>query len=106
MNIGLPKQEIIRQINALVTEYVSTDQLTKNLVVAIDITCEPDLIAEGIAGQLAQAILSSLDQYYPNLRDRFVGISDDEARLPLHELMRTGKLAYEEIDNQHLFVFE
>jgi len=100
------EQEVIQQVCELVDRNMAKDQFFQNVIVAIDISCPPDLITTGIAGQLAQTILSSLDQQYPVLRDRFIGISDDAKKLPLRDLMQTGKLALEEIDNQHLFVFE
>jgi hypothetical protein len=101
-----PTGETIREVIENIENSMEADQQTYNLVVAIDITCQPDLIAEGFAPQLAQSVLLTLDEHFPWLRDRFVGISDDETCLPLHDLMRTGKLTWEEIDNQHRFVFE
>jgi hypothetical protein len=94
------------QIIELVENTIKEGQRVQNLVVTIDITCSPEMILEGCAVDLAQSILIELDQYYPELRDRFVGVSDDEKHLVLKDLMCTGALAWEEIDNQHLFVFE
>jgi len=101
-----PAQAATQQVVEFVEKTRKDGQQIQNLVVAIDITGSPDQIVRGYAEQLGHSILFALDQHYPRLRDRFVGISDDESRLPLRDLMRTGSLAWEEIDNQHLFVFE
>ena len=94
------------KVVAVVEELPLQDGLIQNSVIAIDISLTVDEIDSGMALQIAQQILQEIDHYYPAIRDRFVGISDDEQKLPLRDLMLTGKLALEEIDNQHLFVFE
>jgi hypothetical protein len=106
LDLNRPTQDATQQVVELVEETLEDGQKVQNLVIVIDITSSPDLVIKGHAKRLAQSVLSTLDQQYPGLRDRFVGISDDERRLPLRDLMRTGALAWEEIDNQHLFVFE
>lgn len=95
-----------QQITNRVEKFIETGHSPHNVVVASDITCHPDLIGGEFTEHLAKSILISLDQEFPGLRDRFVGISDDENRLPLHGLMRTGALAWEDIDNIHLFIYE
>jgi hypothetical protein len=102
----LPINETSQQVFELVEKSIENAHQTHNLVVAIDIICSPEFIFEGYGADLAQSILFELDQSYPELRDRFVGVSDDEKHLVLKDLMCTGALAWEEIDNQHLFVFE
>ena len=102
----LSLEELGYQTIDAIEKVIKDDKQIQNLVVAVDITFQTGSMSTKFAVQRAQAILSKLDQNYPKLRDRFVGISDDETCLPLHGLMRTGKLDWEEIDNQHLFVFE
>ena len=106
LNATLPIDETNHQVIELVEMTIKDGHLVQNLVVAIDITSTSDLICKGVVADLAQSILLELDQSYPELGDRFVGVSDDEKHLVLKDLMCTGALAWEEIDNQHLFVFE
>ena len=101
-----PFQEAVQQVSGQIEKSLESRQLVQNLVVAIDITCSPDLIADEFAEQFVQSIFTALDQQYPGLRDRFAGISDDEKRLPLRDLMSTGELAWDELDNTHLLVYE
>ena len=102
----LSLEELMFQTIDAVEKSLIAGQQIQNLVVAIDITSQTGSISKILAEKVVQAILLTLAQKYPELRDRFVGISNDETCLLLHDLMRTGKLAWEEIDNQRLFVFE
>jgi hypothetical protein len=99
-------EERILHIIEILEESSEFDQQIQNLVIAIDITLQLGYLLPKFAEQLALAIFSNLDQRYPELRDRLVGISDDEAFSHLNDFIRTGNLAWEEIDNRHLFVFE
>jgi len=94
------------QLVQIMEGVVIQDHLIQNLVMAIDISLPVKQIDSETAKQLAQKILLSIDHNLPSVRDRFVGISDDEKRLPLRDLLCTGVLAWEEIDNIHLYVFE
>ena len=78
----------------------------QSLVLMIDIVCIFEGISPEIARQLSQDVLKWIDQEFPDLRDRFVGVSDDPKSLPLRHLVLTRCMAFGEIDNQHLFIFE
>ncbi len=78
----------------------------QKVILAIDISLPAKHLDVHTAQQIAETTLDTVDHCYPAIRDRFVGISDDVKKRPLLDLMCTGKLALEEIDNQHLFVFE
>ena len=97
---------ITAEISKLISEMLNENRQIQNLVLAVDLVCIPDAIAGGDAQQLARKILQFIDRKFPNMRDRFVGITDDESKLPLQGLLISGALALEEIDNEHLFVME
>ena len=97
---------ITAEISQLVSDTLNENRKIQNLVLAIDLICVPDNIADGESQQLAGELLGFIDRQFPNIRDRFVGISDDEIKLPLQGLLISGALALEEIDNEHLFVME
>jgi len=97
---------ITAEISKLISETLNGNRQIQNLVLAVDLVCIPDAIAGGDTQQLARKILQFIDRKFPNMRDRFLGITDDEHTLPLYALLITGALALEEIDNEHLFVME
>ncbi|MEW6406636.1 MAG: hypothetical protein AB1649_33055 [Chloroflexota bacterium] len=97
---------ITAEINQLVSDTLNEHRKIQNLVLAVDLICVPDTIADGESQQLAGELLGFIDRQFPNIRDRFVGITGDESKLPLQGLLISGALAFEEIDNQHLFVME
>ncbi len=94
------------QIRQMINQSDLANHPIENVILAIDFSLPAKQLDLHTAQQIAQTTLQTVDQCYPAIRDRFVGISDDAKILPLRDLMQTGKLALEEIDNQHLFVFE
>ena len=94
------------EIRQLISEMTCENRKIHNMVLAVDLICTPDAIAGGKSQQLAGEMLAFIDRQFPDIRDRFVGITDDEHTLPLYALLITGVLALEEIDNEHLFVME
>ena len=97
---------ITAEIGQIMNETLSENRQIQNLVLAVDLVCTTDVIADGESQQLARKILQFVDRKFPNMRDRFVGITGDENKLPLQGLLISGALALEEIDNEHLFVME
>lgn len=97
--------ETILQINKVIIKAIADGKPLPCLVLVIDITFSPDGLTNEAAWQMALEIIQVVDQQYPDLQDRFVGISDDPHKLPLRDLL-TNKLKLEEIDNKHLFIFE
>jgi len=97
---------IVVEISQLISEMTCENRKIHDMVLAIDLICTQDAIAGGEAQQLAGEMLEFIDRQFPTLRDRFVGITDDENKLPLQALLISGTLALEEIDNEHLFVME
>jgi hypothetical protein len=96
------RHKISQQIN----EMISGGNPMQSLVLMIDIVCIFEGINSEIARQMSQDVLKWIDQEFPNLRDRFVGVSDDPQLLPLRHLVLTRSITFSEIDNQHLFIFE
>lgn len=78
----------------------------ENLISACDLIATPDQISDGYAHQAADEIIQYLDRHYPNLRGRFVGISDDEHLRPMRDGLISGALALGDVDNVHHFVIE
>ena len=97
---------ITAQISQLISDTLSERKLIQDIVLAIDLISTSNAISNGKAQKIAIKTLRSIDQQFPNLRDRFVGITDDENTLPLQAILITGALSLEEIDNEHLFVME
>ena len=94
------------EISQLISEMTCENRKIYDMVLAVDLICTPDAIAGGESQQLAGEMLAFIDRQFPTLRDRFLGITDNENKLPLQALLLTGALALEEIDNEHLFVME
>lgn len=97
---------ITTEISQLVGETLTENRRIQNLVLAVDLISTADAVSRGESQQLAGELLGFIDRQFPNIRDRFVGITDDENKLPLQGLLISGALALEEIDNEHLFVME
>jgi len=94
------------EISQLISEMTCENRKIHDMVLAVDLICTPDAIAGGEAQQLAGEVVEFIDRQFTTLRDRFVGITDDENKLPLQALLISGTLTLEEIDNEHLFVME
>jgi len=94
------------EISQLISEMTCENRHIHDMVLAVDLISTPEAIAGGESQQLAEEMLEFIDRQFPTLRDRFVGITDNENKLPLQALLISGTLALEEIDNEHLFVME
>lgn len=105
IHLTYDSESLLDETKSQINKAIANGKPLPCLVLAIDITCFPDGLTNETAWQTAQEIIQFVDQQYPDLLDRFVGISDDLHRLPLRDLL-TDKLKLEEIDNQHLFIFE
>jgi len=78
----------------------------ENLISACDLIATPDQISDGYAHQVADEIIQYFDSHYPDLRGRFVGISDDEHLRPMRDGIISGALAFGDVDDVHQFVIE
>jgi hypothetical protein len=72
--------------------------------VGVDMIATPAQIAAGEARRLSDYLLKYMAETYPRLFARFVGITDDETRRPIADIMATQRLAESAIDDVHLFV--
>jgi len=97
---------ITTEISQLVGKTLTENRRIQNLVLAVDLISTADAVSRGESQQLARELLEFIDRQFPNIRDRFMGITDDESKLPLQGLLISGALALEEIDNKRLFVME
>jgi len=100
------QEDFRHKISQEINEMIFGGNPMQSLVLMIDIVCIFEGISPEIARQLSQDVLKWIDQEFPDLRDRFVGVSDDPKSLPLRHLVLTRCMAFGEIDNQHLFIFE
>ena len=73
---------------------------------AFDVVVTPAQIARGEARRLAKHLLAYIDERYPQIRARFVGVTDDDRRRPGRDVVLLGTLSRDAIDNKHLFVFD
>ena len=108
--LHLEKKESPRTVKMRIDRAIGKPQndglLIENLVLACDLIATPDQITDGYAHQVAGDIIRYLDSHYPDLRGRFVGISDDEHLRPMRDGLISGALALGDVDNIHQFVFE
>jgi hypothetical protein len=80
--------------------------LSNRIGLAFDVVATPTQIAQGGALRLARHLLAYMDERYPRLHARFVGVTDDDSRRPGRGVVLLGRLSQEAIDGQHLFVFD
>jgi hypothetical protein len=76
------------------------------IALLFDIVATPEQIANGDAHEIAQYILRYVDEQYPDLKLRTVGITDDDNRRPARDIVLTQTMQMDDIDNVHLFVVE
>jgi hypothetical protein len=94
-----------RQVDECILRALDTYPVHR-IGLAFDVVATPAQIAQGEARRLANHLLAYIDKRYPRLRARFVGVTDDEDRRPGRDAVLLGTLSQDEIDGQHLFVFE
>jgi len=108
--LHLEKQESLQTVkmrmDRAIGKPLNDGLLIENLVLACDLIATPDQITDGYAHQVAGDIIRYLDSHYPDLRGRFVGISDDEHLRPMRDGLISGALALGDVDNIHQFVLE
>ena len=78
----------------------------RRIGLAFDIVATPAQIATGEAGRLAKHLLTYADERFPNLRTRFVGVTDDDAMRPGRDIALLGELSQDAVDNKHIFVYD
>jgi hypothetical protein len=76
------------------------------IIVAFDIVATPEQIASGRAQKWGQHILAYCDQHYPKLSARAVGITDDDHRRVMRDMLITRTLTAKDIDGIHLIEME
>lgn len=106
MNSGEKLAKALEYIMALAKQEEDNGREIKNLQLGFDIIATPNQIKGGKAKEIARSILRYVDSAYPNLNKRVVGITDNEDRRPVRDVIFTKSLKIYQIDNKHLFVEE
>jgi hypothetical protein len=78
----------------------------ESIRVAFDIIATPTQIASGLAREWGRHILNYCDKEYPGLNARVVGITDDDKRRVMRDVLITRSMSGNEIDNIHLIEME
>lgn len=94
------------QIDECLRMSIAQGAALADIAVAFDIVATRKQIRAGAAHRLARYLLQYMDQKYPTLHARFVGITDNDARRPGRDTVITQTLQAADIDNRHLFVVE
>lgn len=93
------------QVNDDIDQAAAQGRDPSDIYIAVDIIATPEQIARGVAEKYARRILHFIDTNYPQ-SGRAAGISDDDTRRPLRDLLITHTLQDADIDGQHLIVIE
>ena len=108
--LHLEKHESLQTMKAVIERAIEKPLydglLLENLVSACDLIATADQISSGYAHQAADEIIQYIDRHYPDLRGRFVGISDNEHLRPMRDGLISGALALGDVDKVHHFVIE
>lgn len=78
----------------------------ERIILAFDIVATPAQMASRRAKEWGQHILQYCDQHYPNLSARAVGITDDDHRRVMRDLLITHTLSEKDVDGIHLIEME
>lgn len=78
----------------------------ERIILAFDLVATPAQIASGRAREWGQHLLAYCDRHYPNLSARVVGITDDDHRRVMRDMLITRRLAEQDIDGIHLIEME
>jgi len=77
-----------------------------------DIVATPEQVQSGRPAQMARHILTYVDKTYPRLRVRVVGVTDDDKRRPIRDMIllrvlgQQPTLSMRDIDDVHIFTYE
>jgi hypothetical protein len=93
------------QINENIDEAAAVGKDPSDIYIAVDIIATPSQIASGVAKKYAERIMSFVDRSFPQ-SGRAIGITDDDRRRPLRDLLITHRLQDSDIDGKHLYILE
>jgi len=106
-SLYLDQEETLKYAKVQIDEGIAKANIPLNQVSFVfDVIATPEQIKSGTAQRVARLILDYVDQNYPGLLARYVGVTDDENRRPMRDIILTRQLQLEDIDNEHLFVVE
>jgi hypothetical protein len=75
--------------------------LVEQISVVFDVISTNRQIRSGFAHEIGQAILNYIDDHYPTIGTRIVGITDDDALRPGRDCVLRG---VRQVDNVHQFL--
>jgi len=78
----------------------------EKIILAFDIVATPAQITSGRAREWGQRILKYCDQHYSHLSARAVGITDDDQRRVMRDMLITQRIKESDIDGIHLIEME
>src|ERR1700694_436677 len=93
------------QINENIDAAAAEGKDPSDIYIAVDIVATPAQIASGVAKKYAERIMSYVDRSFPQ-SGRAIGITDDDTRRPLRDLLITHHLQDSDIDGTHLNILE
>ncbi len=94
------------QIEACIQRAGGSGTRHDQMVLGVDIVATPEQIGAGAAHGMGRYILQYVDEEYPDLKIRVVGITDDDERRPIRDGVLTQTLTLDDIDDVHLFTLE
>lgn len=106
MNSGEKLAQALEYITALVKQEEGNGRKLESLQLGFDIIATPTQIKGGKAKEIARSILRYVDSAYPNLNKRVVGITCNDKKRPVRDIIFTKTLKISQIDNKRLFVEE
>jgi hypothetical protein len=93
------------QINENIDEAAAVGKDPTDIYIAVDIIATPGQIASGVAKKYAERIMAFVNRTFPQ-SGRAIGITDDDRRRPLRDLLITHNLQDSDIDGKHLSILE
>ncbi len=94
------------QVDGAIRQILQEGGDLSTTAVLCDVVATPEQIRGGAATNVARHILAYVDQNYPTLKTRIVGITDDDNRRLIRDLVLTGRLKKTDIDGVHLLELE
>ena len=93
------------QISENIDEAAAVGKDPSDIYIAVDIIATAAQIASGVAKKYAERIMAYVDRTFPQ-SGRAIGITDDDKRRPLRDLLITHHIQDSDIDGTHLSILE
>lgn len=106
LNSGEKLAKALEYIRDLVKQEEGNGRQLKDLQLGFDIIATQNQIKGAKAQEVARAILRYTDSAFPNLKRRVIGITDNDKKRPIRDIIFSKTLGIRNIDNKHLFIEE